>query len=76
MEVILRVELVLPNGQRMTCERICSPGAPIGERTRISARHSVILLPLKAYALGWSMRLLASILSVTTLKQCLRASLT
>jgi hypothetical protein len=30
----------------------------MGERTRINARRSVTLLPLQAYALGWSMRLL------------------
>jgi hypothetical protein len=32
----------------------------MGERTRINARRSVTLLPLQAYALGWSMRLLGA----------------
>jgi hypothetical protein len=44
------------NGQCMTCERSGPRGTPIGKRTRISARRSVLLLPLKVYVLGWSMR--------------------
>jgi hypothetical protein len=44
----------------MTCERTGPQGAHLGERTRINARRSVIRLPLQAYALGWSMRVLDS----------------
>lgn len=46
----------MPNGQRMTCERAGSRGAHLGERIRTNARPSVLLLPMRTYALGWSVR--------------------